>query len=341
MAAGAVPALDGLAAVLLVAAVWAPAYDVVEPGWIGVASAGLAALLLLAAGGCPRDRRTAPAVVVLLAGLLPALAALEPLGQALEGMLRPLEQPWSWTPALGDPRRGPAGGPCCWPRRRRCWSSVRLALRRRELVAAAVPVLGAAGLLAAPALGASYPVALASLVALAALLLVGGGLLDARGRLLPGWAALGTGAVLLALATRWALADDVTTLLTLPAVAVALLAGAVAARGPQEMRPWRVALVATALLVVVAEAAALARYDGAGWPAVWSLALGLLAAVAAAAALALSLRTAPGTCSGGRCTPRSSPWRGGHGGRRGGAGPVGRQRARRLRARGRRAPRRP
>ena len=100
--------------------------------------------------------------------------------------------------------------------------------------------------------------------------------------------------MLLALATSWALADDVTTLLTLPAVAVTLLAGAVAARGPQEMRPWRVALVATSLLVVVAEAAALARYDGAGWPAVWSLALGLLAAVAAAAALALSLRTAPG-----------------------------------------------
>ena len=39
-----------------------------------------------------------------------------------------------------------------------------------------------------------------------------------------------------------------------------------------------------ALLLGVAEAAALARYDGAGWPAVWSLALSLLAVVAAAAA---------------------------------------------------------
>ncbi len=212
-----------------------------------------------------------------------------------------------------------------------------LALRRHELVAAAVPVLGAAGLLAAPALGATYPVALASLVGLAALLLVGGGLLDARGRLLPGWAALGTGAVLLALAASWALADDVTTLLTLPAVALTLLAGAVAARGPQEMRPWRVALVATSLLVVVAEAAALARYDGAGWPAVWSLALGLLAAVAAAAALALSLRTAPGDVFWAPLhTAVVCRRRGGHGGRRGGAGPVGRQHARGLRPRGRR-----
>ena len=96
--AGAVPALDGLAAVLLVAAVWAPAYDVVEPGWIGVASAGLAAVVLLAGRWLPADRRTAPAVVVLLAGLLPALAALEPVGRALDGMLQPLEQPWSSAP---------------------------------------------------------------------------------------------------------------------------------------------------------------------------------------------------------------------------------------------------
>ena len=290
--AGAVPALDGVAAVLLVAAVWAPAYDVVEPGWIGVASAGVAALLLLGGRWLPADRRTAPAGVVLLAGLLPALAALEPVGRALEGMLRPLEQPWSWTPA-SVPLVVDRPAAVLLVEAAALLVIGSLTLRRHELVAAAVPVLGAAGLLAAPAFGATYPVALASLVGLAALLLVGGGLLDARGRLLPGWAALGTAAALLGLAASWALADDVTTLLTLPAVALTLLAGAAAARGPQEMRPWRVGLVATSLLVVVAEAAALARYDGAGWPAVWSLALGLLAAVAAAVALALSLRTAP------------------------------------------------
>lgn len=290
--AGAVPALDGLAAVLVVAAVWAPAYDVVEPGWIGVATAGLAALLLLAGRWVPADRRTAPAVVVLLAGLLPTLAALEPAGQALRGMLRPLEQPWSWAPA-SVPLVVDRPAAVLLAEAAALLVVGALTLRRHELVAAALPVLGAAGLLAAPALGAAYPVAVASLVGLAALLLVGGGLLDARGRILPGWTALGTGAVLLGLASSWSLADDVTTLLTLPAVALTLLAGAHAARGPQEMRPWRVALVATSLLVGVAEAAALARYGGAGWPAVWSLALGLLAAVAAAAALALSLRTAP------------------------------------------------
>jgi hypothetical protein len=266
---------------------------VVEPGWIGVASAGLAGVLLLGARWLPAARRTAPAVIVLLAGLLPTLAALEPLGRALQGLLRPLEQPWSWTPA-SVPLVVDRPAAVLLVEAAALLVIGSLALRRRELVAAAIPVLGAAGLLAAPALGASYPVALASLVGLAALLLVGGGLLDARGRLQPGWAALGTGAVLLALASSWALADDVTTILTLPAVAVTLLAGAIAARGPQEMRPWRVALVATSLLVVVAEAAALTRYDGAGWPAVWSLALGLLVAVAAATALALSLRTAPG-----------------------------------------------
>jgi hypothetical protein len=264
----------------------------VEPGWIGVASTGLAALLLLAGRWLPADRRTAPAVVVLLAGLLPALAALEPVGRAVDAMLRPLEQPWSWAPG-SVPLVVDRPAAVLLAEAAALLVIGALVLRRRELVTAAVPVLGAAGLLAAPALGAGYPLVLASLLGLATLLLVGGGLLDARGRVQLGWASLGTGAVLLALAASWALADDVTTLIALPAVAVALLAGAVAARGPQEMRPWRVGLVATSVLVVVAEAAALARYAGAGWPAVWSLALGLLATAAAAAALTVSLRTAP------------------------------------------------
>jgi hypothetical protein len=231
-------------------------------------------------------------VVVLLAGLLPALAAVEPVGRALDGMLQPLEQPWSWTPG-SVPVVVDRPAAVLLVEAVALLAIGALVLRRQQLVAAAVPVLGAAGLLAAPALGAAYPAALASVLALAVLLLVGGGLLDARGRIQPGWAALGTGAVLLALAASWALADDVTTLLAFPGVAVALLAGAVAARGPQEMRSWRVALVGASLLVVVAEAAALARYEGASWPAVWSLALGLLAGVAAATALAISLRTAP------------------------------------------------
>jgi hypothetical protein len=287
---GAVPALDGLAAVLLVAAVWAPAYDVVEPGWTGVAFAGLAAGLLLGGRWLPADRRTAPAVVVLLGGLLPALAAVEPVGRALDAMLRPLGEPWSWTPGSVPVV---VDRPAAVLLVEAAALSVvgALVLRRRALAVAAVPVLGAAGLLAAPALGATYPVALASLLGLAALLLVGGGLLEARSRLSVGRTALATGAGLLALAASWSLADDVATLLTLAAVAVALLAAAAAARGREEMRPWRVGLVVAAVLAVVVEAASLARYDGAGWPAVWSLGLALLVSVAAAGALGLGLRT--------------------------------------------------
>jgi hypothetical protein len=201
--AGAVPALDGLAAVLLVAAVWAPAYDVVEPGWIGVASAGLAAVLLLGARWLPADRRTAPAVIVLLAGLLPTLAALEPLGRALQGLLRPLEQPWSWTPA-SVPLVVDRPAAVLLVEAAALLVIGSLALRRRELVAAAIPVLGAAGLLAAPALRASYrwlwPRWSASrhccwsAVACST---------PADGSSRAG-AALGTGAVLLALASSWA-----------------------------------------------------------------------------------------------------------------------------------------
>jgi hypothetical protein len=53
-----------------------------------------------------------------------------------------------------------------------------------------------------------------------------------------------------------------------------------------------VLLVVAALLLGLAEAAAVARHDGAGWPAVWSLVLVLAAGVAAGVALVLSLRTA-------------------------------------------------
>ncbi len=285
-----VPVLDGAAAVLLVAALWAPAFVEVPDRWQPGVFAALGAALLAAARLVPSARRTAVAAVALAAALIPALAAAEPVSRAVEDMLRPLHIPWAHRvadvavvtdrPAVLELLvAGVALLLASW------------VLRVRPLAAVAVPVLLAAAALTAPAFGAGYPMALGVSVGLAAALLVAGALLDARGRVAVGWAALGSAGVLLALTTTWSLAADRATLLVLPAAAFALLAGAAAARGSEALRPWRVGQVVTALLLGVAEAAALTRYDGAGWPAVWTLALSLLLLVAASAAAAVALRT--------------------------------------------------
>ena len=286
----AVPVLDGGAAVLLVVAAWAPAYDVVPERWRPAVLAATGAALLAASLVVPAARRAVPAAVALAAALLPALAAVEPVYEAVEAMLQPLHTPWAYRaaevelitdrPAVVELlAAGVALIVAAW------------AMRIRHLAAVAVPVLTGAAVLTPPALGAGYPLSLAVAVAIAAALLVAGALLDTRGRVVLGWTALASGGALLALAIAWSFAVDVATLLTLPAAALALLAGAVAARGAEAMRAWRVALVTSVLLLGVAEAAALARYEGAGWAAVWSLALGLLAAVAVAVAIAIALRT--------------------------------------------------
>ena len=286
----AVPVLDGGAAVLLVAAAWAPAYDVVPDRWLPAVLAATGAVLLAATLLVPAARRIVPAVVALGAALLPALAAAEPAARTLDHMLGALHRPWQFAAAdvavVGD-RPGVlellAAGVALIIAAR--------VLRLRHLAAVAVPVLTGAAVLTPPAFGAGYPLTLGVAVAVAAALLVAGALTETRGRVVLGWTSLGSGAVLLALATVWSFATDVGTLLTLPAAALALLAGAAATRGAEALRAWRVALVTSALLLGVAEAAALARHDGAGWEAVWSLALGLLAMIAAAVAITLALRT--------------------------------------------------
>ena len=285
-----VPVLDGGAAVLLVTAAWAPAYDVVPDRWLPAVLAATGAALLAATLLVPAARRKVPAVVALGAALLPALAAAEPVARTLDHMLGALHRPWqlaaadvavvSDRPAVVELL---AGGVALIIAAR--------VLRFRHLAAVAVPVLAGAAVLTPPAFGAGYPLTLGVAVAIAAALLVAGALIQNRGRVILGWTALGSGAVLLALATVWSFANDVATLLTLPAAALALLAGAAATRGAEALRAWRVALVTSALLLGVAEAAALARHDGAGWEAVWSLALGLLAMVAAAVAITITLRT--------------------------------------------------
>jgi hypothetical protein len=288
--ASAVPVLDGAAVVILVAAVWAPAFDLVPDRWQPGVFAALAAALLAATRLVPVARRTAVAMVALAAALLPALAAAEPVSRAVEAMLQPLHTPWAHSvsevavvadrPAVLElAMAGVALLLGAW------------LLRVRPLAAVAVPVLLGAAALTAPAFGAGYPLTLGVSVGLAAALLVAGAVLDARGRVVVGWAALGSAAVLLTLTTTWSLAADRATLAVLPAAALALVAGAVAARGSADLRPWRVGLVVSALLLGVAEAAAVLRYDGAGWPAVWSLALSVLALVAAAVVAAVALRT--------------------------------------------------
>ncbi len=282
--------LDGCAAVLVVAAVWAPAYDRVPDAWLPVVLAALGTGLLAATLLVPIDRRVPPAVVALAAGVLPAAAALEPLGRTIEAALRTWDRPWSVPAsevAVVTDRPAAvlllvAGAALLLGAR---------ALRTTLVAVPAVPVLTAAVALAGPALGAGYGGTLALWLLLAAVLLVGGALLDARGRIALGGAALVSATGLLVLAVSWSLAVDVATLLVLPGAALALGAGAAACRGSLALRPWRVAQVLAAGLLLVAEAAAAARHGGAGWPAVWAVALSLLAAAGVAAALGLSRRT--------------------------------------------------
>ena len=284
------PVVDGLAAVLLVAAVWAPAYDGVPSRWLPAALAALGSALLAAAGILPTARRTAPGVVALAAAALPALAAVDTLARALEEMLRPLEQPWTQT---ADQARTVGDGPAVAVL---LVAGLALALaagvlRLPDLRTAAVPVVAAALTLTAPALGADFAGALGVQIGLAGALLVVGALLDARGWVRPGSAALGSGAVLLLLAVTWSLAVDAATVAGLPAAAAAALAGAAASRGNDALRPWRACLVTSALLLAVAETGAVARYVGAGWPAVWSLTLAALTVAGLATALGISART--------------------------------------------------
>ncbi len=69
--AQAVPVLDGAAAVLLVAALWAPAFDLAPDRWQPGVFAALGAALLAAARLVPAARRTAVATVALAAALVP------------------------------------------------------------------------------------------------------------------------------------------------------------------------------------------------------------------------------------------------------------------------------
>ncbi len=291
---GRVAACDVTAALLLVAATWAPLADRVPDRWLGPVLAVPVLLLLAVLPLVPRARRVAPGGLLLIAGLVPALSALGTVGGAVDRMLVVLRVPetaWSvstraaavpadWSDVLALAATGAA-----------LLLGARV-LRAAPLRVAALPVLATAGWLVAPAASATFPVQLGVLLGLAALLLAAGAQLDVRGWVWLGGTALGCGAVATTAAVAWSFSTPTATLVTLPAAAAALAVATVAARGAEQLRVWRVLLVLAALLLALTEAGAVARHDGAGWPAVWSLVLVLGTGVAVGVALLLSLRTA-------------------------------------------------
>jgi len=301
--------LRGLTAVLVVTAVWAPLVDTVASRWIAVALAAAGLVLLAGTRAVPAGRRSTPAGVLLAATCGPGLAAGGVFVAVLAGRLQWLEQPWSVT---GNPSARetlvsrvdglvidlPTGSlePAAVLL---LVVAVALALAPvvvptlRRARTAAVPVAVAAGLLAAPALDTSYAVGLGTDLALGLVALVAVTVLVRSRWTGPGAAALASGAVVLGGGVAWSAAAGVATLVMLPAAAMVLLAAVLVGRGVALLRGARVAASVVAGLLLVAEAGAVARHDGAGWAAADSVMLGLLAVVALGASLVVALR-APG-----------------------------------------------
>jgi hypothetical protein len=122
-------------------------------------------------------------------------------------------------------------------------------------------------------------------VAFALLLLVGGPTHVRRGQSAFGWGVLGSGVVVLGLAVAWSFAAAGTTLVVLPVAAAVLAVGTWRVRGLPGASALPVTFATASVLLLIGEAAAVARYGGAGWPAVWTLALSLAFGVALAGAL--------------------------------------------------------
>ncbi|HEU4913318.1 MAG TPA: hypothetical protein VFV76_15625 [Actinomycetes bacterium] len=303
-------ALQAGAAAVLVAAVWAPVVDGTTDRWTAAALTAAAAVLLAAVALVPEDRRPAPVAVLLAAAVAPGGEALRALAPAVVGRAQWPDAAWA---ADGNPlaRRllaAPDLGDDGWV----TGVGTRPALVLLLVVAAAlvgasllharfrpgavvgVPVVAAAGLLAAPALEASYAVGLTLDLAVALVALLAGVLLMRAARLALGVASLASGAGVLALGVAWSFAVDAATLTVLPVAAAVLVAAVSLAWPVPVLRAARVGALAAAVALLVGEAAAVARHGGAGWPAVWSLALALVVAAAVAAVVVVATRTAPG-----------------------------------------------
>src|SRR3954454_4613448 len=122
----------------------------------------------------PAERRPAPAVVATVAGVGPALAAVDSLVRAGQVMLRPLDEPWSRTVATAA--RAVVDGPVPVVLLVAAVTVLLAAwvLRRSLLAVAAVPLGALAAVTAAPALGAAYLGSLVAVLAVGAMLLVAG-----------------------------------------------------------------------------------------------------------------------------------------------------------------------
>jgi len=160
----------------------------------------------------------------------------------------------------------------------------------------ALPLVAAAGWLTPASLDASYPVALASDLVLATVLLLAatyalGRRAATRVATTTAWAGVAAGSAVLAMAVVWSLAVDVATLVALPSAAVTLSGVAALSTRAARLRSVGTAAAVVAGLLLVAESGAITRYAGAGWPAVWSVGLAALVGLATAGSAAVSLRS--------------------------------------------------
>ncbi len=300
-------ALLGVAALAVVAAVWAPVTELADPDWIPVTLSALAALLLAAMLLVPVSRRAVVAGVFLLAAVAPGFAATEAVAVAVAGRLSWLGDAWDqdWSSSARDV----VGVGVDWPGHVSTplvLLSVAVALLvagravpfLRTADALVVPVLALATLTVPAAFDLPFWAGLSIDVAVALLLLVGIPLFPRSGdHAVPafGWGVLGSGLVLLGLAVAWSFASAETTLAMLPVAAAVLAAAAWEPRLHDRGKDglwWvpgaaavPVALVTGSVLLLIGEAAAVARYAGAGWPAVWTLAISLAFGVALAGTL--------------------------------------------------------
>lgn len=301
-------ALQAAATAVLVVAVWAPVVDATSDGWTAAALTASAAVLLAAVALVPTDRRSAPLAVLLAAAVAPGGEALRALVPAVAGRAQWPDEAWSAdgnpvarrllaAPGLEDGwltgvATRPALGLLLVVAAALVGASL-LHPRFRPAAGAAAPVLAAAGLVVAPALEASYAVGLGLDLAVGLLALLLGVLLVRAARPALGVASLASGAAVLALGVAWSFAVDSATLTLLPVAATVLVAAVVLAWPEPVLRPARVGALAAAVALLVGEAAAVARHGGAGWPAVWSLALALVvAASVAAVVVVVATRTA-------------------------------------------------
>ena len=297
-------ALLGVAALAVVAAVWAPVTELADPDWVPVTLSALAAVLLAAMLFVPVSRRAVAAGVFLLAAVTPGFAAAEAVAVSLAGRLSWLGDAWDedWSSSA----REVVGVGVDWPGHVSTpllLLSVAVALLvagravpfSRTADALVVPVLALAVLTVPAAFDLPFWAGLSVDVAVALLLLVAVPLFPrSSDHAVPafGWGVLGSGVVVLGLAVAWSFAAAETTLAMLPVAAAVLAAAAWEPRLHDRGKDglwWvpgaaavPVAFATGSVLLLIGEAAAVARYSGAGWPAVWTLALSLAFGVALA-----------------------------------------------------------